>query len=86
MTLLHGRRLVVCTETEDGCRLAESQVKEITGGDTISARRMTEGPQKGSVGAMSGHVRTASSVRFTLENYGILSQGTAVLPRRPKWS
>lgn len=42
LTILHGRRLVVCTETEDGCRVAESQVKELTGGDTISARRMRE--------------------------------------------
>jgi putative DNA primase/helicase len=39
---LHGRRLVFCVETEDGRRLAESMVKELTGGDTIKARRMRE--------------------------------------------
>jgi putative DNA primase/helicase len=39
---LHGKRLVVAVETEDGRRLAESLVKELTGGDTIRARRMKE--------------------------------------------
>jgi putative DNA primase/helicase len=35
---LHGARLVTATESEDGIRLAESVVKQITGGDTITAR------------------------------------------------
>jgi putative DNA primase/helicase len=42
LTVLHGRRLVVASETEDGGRLAEAVVKESTGGDTITARRMKE--------------------------------------------
>ena len=32
---LHGKRLVACIETEEGRRLAESLVKELTGGDRI---------------------------------------------------
>ncbi|MHC4405412.1 MAG: DNA primase family protein [Planctomycetota bacterium] len=39
---LFGKRLVVCVETEDNRRLAESLAKELTGGDTIRARRMRE--------------------------------------------
>lgn len=39
---LFGRRLVVCTETQEGRRLAESLVKELTGTETIRARRMRE--------------------------------------------
>jgi putative DNA primase/helicase len=39
---LFGRRLVVCLETEEGRRLAESLVKDLTGGDRIRARRMRE--------------------------------------------
>ena len=38
---LHGTRLAVVSETPKG-RLNESLVKEITGGDTIAARRMRE--------------------------------------------
>jgi putative DNA primase/helicase len=37
---LKGARLVHASETEEGKRLAESFVKEITGGDTVSARFM----------------------------------------------
>lgn len=37
---LAGRRLVVATEIEQGRRLNESKVKEITGGDTLTARYM----------------------------------------------
>ncbi len=37
---LRGARLVAAVEMEDGRRLAEVRVKEITGGDTISARFM----------------------------------------------
>lgn len=39
---LLGKRLVVCVETDGGRRLAESLVKELTGNDTIRARRMRE--------------------------------------------
>ena len=39
---LHGKRLVAATETEDGCRLSESLVKQLTGGDRLRARRMRE--------------------------------------------
>jgi len=39
---LHGRRIVVALETEEGRRLAESLMKQLTGGDTISCRRMRE--------------------------------------------
>lgn len=39
---LQGRRMIVCNETEDGRQLAESLVKDLTGGDRIKARRMRE--------------------------------------------
>lgn len=39
---LFGKRLVVCQETEEGKRLNESLVKQLTGGDGIRARRMRE--------------------------------------------
>jgi putative DNA primase/helicase len=39
---LFGRRLVVAQETSAGARLAEATVKQLTGGDLISARRMRE--------------------------------------------
>jgi putative DNA primase/helicase len=39
---LHGKRLVAAVETADGGRLSESLVKELTGGDSIRARRMRE--------------------------------------------
>lgn len=39
---LYGKRFVVSSETEEGGRLRESIVKHITGGDTITARRMRE--------------------------------------------
>lgn len=39
---LFGKRLVVAIETEDGRRFNESMVKELTGGDRITARRMRE--------------------------------------------
>lgn len=35
---LHGARFVTAVETEDGRRLAEALVKQMTGGDTITAR------------------------------------------------
>lgn len=39
---LFGKRLVVAIETENGRRLNETMVKELTGGDKIRARRMRE--------------------------------------------
>jgi putative DNA primase/helicase len=36
---LHGKRLVVISETDDGCSLAEAQVKEITSNERIAARK-----------------------------------------------
>jgi len=37
---LRGARLVAATETEDGARLSVALVKQLTGGDTITARRL----------------------------------------------
>jgi putative DNA primase/helicase len=39
---LYGKRLIAAIETDEGRRLAESLVKELTGGDRIRARRMRE--------------------------------------------
>jgi putative DNA primase/helicase len=39
---LHGRRLVVISETGQGRNLNEDQVKTLTGGDRLRARRMRE--------------------------------------------
>ncbi len=39
---LKGRRFVSCIETADGCRLNESLVKTMCGGDNIRARRMRQ--------------------------------------------
>lgn len=39
---LFGKRLVVAIETEAGRRLNETMIKELTGGDSIRARRMRE--------------------------------------------
>lgn len=39
---LFGKRLVICQETEEGRRLKEVLVKQLTGGDTVRARRMHE--------------------------------------------
>ena len=41
---LFGKRLVVCSETESGCRLAEAGMKLMTGRGRIKARRMREDP------------------------------------------
>jgi putative DNA primase/helicase len=37
---LLGARMVICTETERGKRWAESRIKQLTGGDKVSARFM----------------------------------------------
>lgn len=42
LTELEGRRLVSADETDEGRRLAEAQVKKLTGGNPIQARRMYE--------------------------------------------
>ena len=39
---LHGRRCVISNETEHGASLAESKIKQLTGGDRVKARRMRE--------------------------------------------
>ncbi len=39
---LRGKRLVVCQETEEGRRLSEVLVKQMTGGDAIKARLMRQ--------------------------------------------
>jgi putative DNA primase/helicase len=39
---LFGKRFVACIEVEEGRRMAEALVKELTGGDRIRARRMRE--------------------------------------------
>jgi putative DNA primase/helicase len=39
---LHGRRFVATIETEDGRRMAEALMKQLTGGDRIRARRMRQ--------------------------------------------
>lgn len=39
---LHGMRLVAANETDEGCRLSEALVKQLTGGDQLRARRMRQ--------------------------------------------
>src|SRR5262249_41240372 len=39
---LFGKRLVVASEPEQGCRLNEALVKDLTGGEPLRARRMRE--------------------------------------------
>jgi putative DNA primase/helicase len=39
---LFGRRLVVCAESDEGRRLNEGLIKQLTGGDRVRARRMRE--------------------------------------------
>lgn len=42
LAALQGKRLVVASETGEGGTLAEAQVKQLTGGDRIAARRMRQ--------------------------------------------
>jgi putative DNA primase/helicase len=39
---LRGKRLAIATETEEGRRLAEAKVKQLTGGDRLRARHMRQ--------------------------------------------
>lgn len=41
---LHGNRLVVVSETDEGCTIAEAQVKEITSNEPITARKLHRDP------------------------------------------
>lgn len=41
---LQGKRLVIVSETDDGCTLAEAQIKEITSNEVIAARRLHRDP------------------------------------------
>ncbi|MFD3514395.1 phage/plasmid primase, P4 family [Streptomyces sp. NPDC058657] len=42
LTELHGRRIVVCSELRPDDKFNEARVKLLTGGDTITARRMRQ--------------------------------------------
>lgn len=42
LAMLRGARLVSATETEEGRRWAESRIKQLTGGDVVSARFMRQ--------------------------------------------
>ncbi|WP_415954474.1 DNA primase family protein [Streptomyces sp. KLOTTS4A1] len=42
LTELHGRRIVVCSELKPNDKFNEARVKLLTGGDTITARRMRQ--------------------------------------------
>lgn len=39
---LHGKRFIVCNETDRNSSFAETTLKELCGGDTVKARRMRE--------------------------------------------
>ncbi len=41
---LQGKRLVVVSETEDGCSLSEARIKDIVSNETIAARRLHRDP------------------------------------------
>lgn len=39
---LYGKRLAICAEVPEHAELAEAKIKDITGGDVVSVRRMSE--------------------------------------------
>lgn len=39
---LYGKRLAICSEVPEHAELAEAKIKDITGGDVLAVRRMTE--------------------------------------------
>lgn len=39
---LYGKRLAICAEVPENAELAEAKIKDITGGDVVSVRRMNE--------------------------------------------
>ena len=41
---LHGKRLVIVSETEEGCMLSEARIKDIVSNETIAARRLHHDP------------------------------------------
>jgi putative DNA primase/helicase len=41
---LHGKRLVLVSETDEGCSIAEAQLKEITSNEPITARKLHRDP------------------------------------------
>ena len=44
LAALHGKRLVVVSETDEGCTIAEAQLKEITSNEPITARSLYRDP------------------------------------------
>jgi len=57
---LHGARLVTASEGESGAYLAESVVKQLTGDDAITVRRLYENEFEFRPGAKSSSRRTTS--------------------------
>jgi putative DNA primase/helicase len=41
---LHGKRLIVVSETDDGCVLSEARIKDIVSNEKIAARRLHQDP------------------------------------------
>ena len=41
---LHGKRLVIASETEDGCSLSEARIKDIVSNEVVAARRLHRDP------------------------------------------
>jgi putative DNA primase/helicase len=62
---LQGARFAVASETEDGSRLSASIVKQLTGGDTVTARPLYSAPfefrPEAKIWLATNHLPTASS-------------------------
>ena len=41
---LHGKRLVIASETEDGCSLSEARIKDVVSNTVVAARRLHRDP------------------------------------------